>query len=135
MQDTPCIKKILNSKSPLFYNTTISYLNLFYDKNFKHKCLDVAFDTMFYFANQGLNGYLVHANINIENKKLGHAWFEFEDIIVDMTLPPESRLSLKEHYFENLKYFEIMRYSAKESYSLYEQNNGVFWEDWFIFQN
>ena len=99
-------------------------------------CLKVSLEACVILSEYGLYPELVHANIEMDNKIQGHAWLEYGNTIIDLTLHKTNWINEAEEYYEIAKIYKIKKYSMIEMQSLILKNKGdYFWEDWFIFQD
>lgn len=99
-------------------------------------CLKVSLEACSILLEYGLHPELVHANIEMDNKIQGHAWLEYSNTIIDLTLDKTNWINGAKEYYEMTKIHQIKKYSMIEIQNLLLKNEGnYFWEDWFIFKD
>lgn len=107
----------------------------FENKNTIGACFKTAFEVCVLLAEKNIYGTLVHANITIEDKILGHAWVEYENIVIDFTLSQGESIQDKNEYYEFAQIHKIVKYTGSEIQELIKTyGNKVVWADWLIYQ-
>lgn len=119
----------------LLYDGIEKLCEYFKNKNTLGKCFETAFKVFVLLAEKNIHGILVHANITIEDKILGHAWVEYENVVIDFTLPQGESIQDKNEYYEFAKIHKIVKYTGNEIQELIKTyGNKVVWVDWLIYQ-
>lgn len=107
----------------------------FKNKNTIGACFETAFKVFVLLAEKNIHGILVHANIAIEDKILGHAWVEYKNVVIDFTLPQGESIQDKNEYYESAQIYKIVKYTGNEIQELIKTyGNKVIWADWLIYQ-
>ncbi|MDD2791338.1 MAG: lasso peptide biosynthesis protein [Sulfurimonas sp.] len=127
----------MNEQTFQVLSNCVKELYQFYkDVDNQGKCFEIAFGTFVFLAERGIFGTLVHANITMGNKILGHAWIEYSDIVIDLTLPSEEWIQRKNEYHEIAQIQKIVKYNGNEIQDLISKyGEQVVWEDWIIYKD
>jgi len=127
----------MNENDFLIFEKYIKQLIAIYgDIDNRGNCLKVSLEACSILSEYGLYPELVHANIKINDKIQGHAWVEYGNTVIDLTLKKTNWINEAEEYYEMAEVHQIKKYSMKEVQNLILNNKGrYFWESWFIFKD
>ena len=94
------------------------------NNSYKHKCFETSIELLITLAENNILATLVHANITMEDRIAGHAWIEYNNIVIDLTLPLEYRIKEIDDFYELAKIKKIVKYSFFEVQKLLINNMG-----------
>ena len=107
------------------------------NNKYKHKCFETSIELLMTLAENNILATLVHANITMEHGIAGHAWVEYNNIVIDLTQPLEYRISEIDKFYELAKIKKIIKYSFLEVQELVIATNdkSFIWVDWLIYND
>ena len=103
--------------------------------NYQGQCFKIAFETFVFLAERGIYPKLVHANINIENNILGHAWVEYYNVVIDLTLDNNDWIQDIHEYYKLAQIGQIIKYDMNQIQKLIlKYGNQFVWCDWIVYK-